>query len=116
MLTHGRALLDHFNWKMFDHLPYSPDLSPSDYQLFIYLKNWLGSQRFSNNEELTEGVKTWLRPQAYKNLFSDATNSSIPAGTTLRSSLIIYICFVYNTFFSHCLFCSPLNFRIALAL
>jgi transposase len=44
--------------------PYSPDLAPSDYHLFIYLKNWLGSQRFNNNEELMESVKTWLSSQA----------------------------------------------------
>jgi histone-lysine N-methyltransferase SETMAR len=25
-----RALLEHFNWELFDHPPYSPDLSPSD--------------------------------------------------------------------------------------
>jgi hypothetical protein len=24
-----QALLDHFNWKLFDHPPYSPDLTPS---------------------------------------------------------------------------------------
>jgi hypothetical protein len=31
--------------------------------MFTYLKNWLRSQRFSNNEELMEGVKTWLSSQ-----------------------------------------------------
>jgi histone-lysine N-methyltransferase SETMAR len=36
-----RALLEHFNWELFDHPPYSPDIAPSDYYLFIYLKNWL---------------------------------------------------------------------------
>jgi hypothetical protein len=36
------ALLEHFNWKLFDHPPHSPDLAPSDYNLFTYLKNWLG--------------------------------------------------------------------------
>jgi hypothetical protein len=34
-----RALLEHFNWELFDHSPYSPDLAPSDYHLFTYLKN-----------------------------------------------------------------------------
>jgi histone-lysine N-methyltransferase SETMAR len=29
-----RALLEHFNWELFDHPPYSPDLAPSDYDLF----------------------------------------------------------------------------------
>jgi hypothetical protein len=52
-----RALLEHFNWGLFDHPPYSPDLAPSDYHLFTYQKNWFGSQRFNNNEELMEGVK-----------------------------------------------------------
>jgi histone-lysine N-methyltransferase SETMAR len=54
-----RALLKHFNLELFDHLPYSPDLAPSVYHLFAYLKNWLRSQCFNNNE-LTEGLKTWL--------------------------------------------------------
>jgi hypothetical protein len=42
----------------------SPDLNPSDYHLFANLKNWLRSQCFNNNEELMEGVKTWMRSQA----------------------------------------------------
>jgi hypothetical protein len=49
---------------LFDHLPYSPDLAPNDCHLFIYLKNWLRSQRFDNNEELMDGAKTWLSSQA----------------------------------------------------
>jgi hypothetical protein len=43
---------------LFDHPPYSPDLAPSDYDLFTYLKKWLLSQRFNSNEEVMEGVKT----------------------------------------------------------
>jgi histone-lysine N-methyltransferase SETMAR len=27
-----RAMLEHFNWVLFDHLPYSLDLAPSDYR------------------------------------------------------------------------------------
>jgi hypothetical protein len=49
---------------LFDHFPYSPDIAASDYHHFTYMKNWLGSQRFNNNEELMEGVKTWLSSQA----------------------------------------------------
>jgi transposase len=62
--AHTRALLEHFNWELFGHPPYSPDLAPSDYHLFTYLKNWLGLQRFNNNEVLMEGIKTWLSSQA----------------------------------------------------
>jgi hypothetical protein len=38
-----QALLEHFNWELFDHPPYCPHLAPSNYHLFTYLKNWLGS-------------------------------------------------------------------------
>jgi hypothetical protein len=58
------ALLEHFNWELFGHPPYSPDLAPSDYHQFTYPMNWFGSQRFNNNEELMEGVKTWLSSEA----------------------------------------------------
>jgi hypothetical protein len=40
-----QALLEHFNWVLFDHPPYSPDLALNDHHLFI----WLGSQHFNNN-------------------------------------------------------------------
>jgi histone-lysine N-methyltransferase SETMAR len=36
-----RALLEHFNWELFDHPPYSPDRAPSDCHLSTFLKNWL---------------------------------------------------------------------------
>jgi hypothetical protein len=49
---------------LFDHPPYNPDLAPSDYNLFTYLKNWSRSQCYNNNEKLVEGVKTWLSSQA----------------------------------------------------
>jgi hypothetical protein len=49
---------------LFDHPPYNHDLAPSDFHLFAYLKNWLRSQRFNNNEKFMEGVKTCLSSQA----------------------------------------------------
>jgi histone-lysine N-methyltransferase SETMAR len=62
--AHTGEMLEHFNWELFGYPPYSPDLALSNYRLFAYLKNWLGSQRFSSNEELMEVVKTWLSSQA----------------------------------------------------
>jgi transposase len=56
-----RAMLEHFNWELFEHPPHSPGLVPNFYHLYIYLKDWLGSQSFNNNEELTEAAKTRLR-------------------------------------------------------
>jgi hypothetical protein len=57
------APLYHFNWELFDHPRYSPDCAPSGYDMFTYLKKWLASQRFNNNE-LLEGVQTWLSSEA----------------------------------------------------
>jgi hypothetical protein len=62
--AHARALLKHFIWELLNHPPNNPDLALSDYHLFTYLKNWLRSQHFNNNEELMEGVRTWLSSQA----------------------------------------------------
>jgi histone-lysine N-methyltransferase SETMAR len=55
--AHTRALLKHFNWALFDHPPYSPDLALSDYHLCTYLTDWFGSQRLNNIDELMKSVK-----------------------------------------------------------
>jgi hypothetical protein len=54
-----RTLLEHLCWELFHCRLCSPDLDPSDYHLFTYLKNWWGSQRFNNNQQLMGGVKTY---------------------------------------------------------
>jgi hypothetical protein len=43
------ALIKLFNWDIFDHPSYSPDLAPSDYHLFTKRKVWLGTQCFHTN-------------------------------------------------------------------
>jgi hypothetical protein len=35
-----QALLEYINWELFDHPPYSPYLTSSDYHLFTYPNNW----------------------------------------------------------------------------
>jgi hypothetical protein len=74
--AHNRTLLEHFNWELFDHLPYSPDLALSNYNLFTYLKSWLRSLCF-NSQGMTEGVKTWLSLQA-ADFFSTGIQKLIP--------------------------------------
>jgi len=54
------ALIKLFNWEIFDHPPYSPDLAPSDHHLFTKMKVWLAIRRFHNNEELMDGVNICL--------------------------------------------------------
>jgi transposase len=47
---HTNAFIKLFDWEIFDHPPYSPDLAPSNYQLFTTVKVWLATQRFHINE------------------------------------------------------------------
>jgi len=55
------ALIKFFNWEIFEHPPYSPDLAPSDYHLFTKMKVWLATHRFHTNEDLMDGVNIWLQ-------------------------------------------------------
>jgi hypothetical protein len=98
------VLLKHFNWELFDHTPYSPELVSSDYHLFTYLKNWFGSLRFNSNEKLMKDVKSWLSSQA-ADIFDTGIQKLIPRyDKCLNSGGDVF--FVYNTSsFSFCLFC-----------
>jgi len=58
--AHTNALIKLFNWEIFDHPPYSPDLAPSDYHLFTKMKVWLATQHLHTNKELMDGVNIWL--------------------------------------------------------
>jgi len=46
-----------------DHPLYSPALVPSDYHLFLHLKELLGSKRF-DDDDLKDAVQKWLTSQA----------------------------------------------------
>ena len=54
------VLIKLFNWEIFDHPPYSPELAPSDYHLFTKMKVWLATQCFHTNEKLMDGVNNRL--------------------------------------------------------
>jgi hypothetical protein len=61
------ATQDHiatFRWEKFDHPSYSPDLAPSDFHVFLHLKNFLGGLRFRDDNEVYEAVNTWFAFQA----------------------------------------------------
>jgi histone-lysine N-methyltransferase SETMAR len=44
--------------------PYSPDLAPSDFHLFLHLKKFLAGQRFNNDEDVKRAVQKWLSSEA----------------------------------------------------
>lgn len=59
-----QALIRSFGWEQLDHPPYSPDLAPSDYHLFLHLKQHLGGQRHDNDDDVKMTVMQWLTKQA----------------------------------------------------
>jgi hypothetical protein len=50
--------------------PYSPDLAPSDFHVYLHLKTFLGDQMFHDDNEVKEAINTWFALQA--SLFYDA--------------------------------------------
>jgi hypothetical protein len=57
------AVSNHWGFEVLEHLPYSPDLTPSDYHLFGLLKDALRGREFSTDKEVREAVHKWLRDQ-----------------------------------------------------
>jgi hypothetical protein len=53
-------LIKLFNWEIFDHHPCTPELVPSEYNLFTKIKVWLATRHFHSNEEFMDGVNNWL--------------------------------------------------------
>ena len=50
-----------FGWEQFDHPPYSPDLAPSDFHLFLHLKSFLAGRRL--HDEVKEAITTCFASQ-----------------------------------------------------
>ena len=57
-------LRDEFHWDTFDHPPYSPDLAPLDFHLFLKMKEDLAGKRHADYEDLQHAVVDWLNIQA----------------------------------------------------
>jgi len=52
------APLEKFKWDILDHPPYTPDLAPSDFHLFLHLKQRLAGKKFDEVDEVQEEVMT----------------------------------------------------------
>jgi len=57
-------LITSFKWEQMDQPPYSSDLSPSDYHLFVHRKKFLGGKRFDDFDDMKDAVQKWLTSQA----------------------------------------------------
>ena len=61
MMSRGATtqnLITTFGWEQFDHPPYSPDLAPSDFHLFLHLKPFLAGRQFHDDNKVKEAVTT----------------------------------------------------------
>jgi len=56
-----RELLDRYSWEVLPHPPYSPDMSPADFDLFPKLKINMRGVRFSTPEDLSASVTRRVR-------------------------------------------------------
>ncbi|XP_070851358.1 histone-lysine N-methyltransferase SETMAR-like [Drosophila suzukii] len=62
--------LSELRFELLPHPPYSPDMAPSDYWLFSYLKKHLQGKRYRSNEEVIVDTETYFEGKSssfYKN-------------------------------------------------
>ncbi|KAJ4430148.1 hypothetical protein ANN_22358 [Periplaneta americana] len=51
-----KDLLRRWHWEILEHPPYSPDMSPCDYDLFAKMKEPLRGTRYNTRDELIRGI------------------------------------------------------------
>ncbi|KAK6749990.1 hypothetical protein RB195_002161 [Necator americanus] len=59
-----RAELNKFFWTISPHLPYSPDLAPSDYHLFSYLQRHLDGQDSQTHDDIKKAPEQFFGEQS----------------------------------------------------
>jgi hypothetical protein len=52
---------ENMEWEVLPHPPYSPDLAPSNYHLFGFVKNQMQGQCYKTNETHQTAVRQCLR-------------------------------------------------------
>jgi histone-lysine N-methyltransferase SETMAR len=57
------ATLRSFKWEVFQHPPYSTDLTPSDFHLFGPLKQHLSGECFPDDDAVERAVCAWFQQQ-----------------------------------------------------
>ena len=54
-------LLRRWQWEILEHPPYSPDMSPCDYDLFAKVKEPLRGTRYNTRDELIHAIEWSMR-------------------------------------------------------
>ena len=55
------ALLEKLKWVILYHPPYSPELAPRNFYLFLRLKKHFAGKKFDDDDEVQEEAMTWFR-------------------------------------------------------
>ena len=89
------ALLGNFKLDVLHPPPYSPDLAPSHFHLFLHLKKHLAGKKVDDDDEVQEKVVTWFKGQAAdfydsgkRNLVQDLINVWTMPATVLKNKVM----------------------------
>ena len=74
----NQNLITAFKWEQMDHPPYSPDLLPSDFHLFLHLKKFLGGKRFDYDDDQKDALQKWLNIAGGRILLGRYTKTCAP--------------------------------------
>ncbi|GFU42522.1 histone-lysine N-methyltransferase SETMAR [Trichonephila clavipes] len=85
-----QTLLRGFGWDVFGHPSYSPDLTLSDFHLFLHLKSFLAGKHFNNDKELKENVSNWLKTQA-ATFYEEGIEKLVPRYDTCLQNFGSYV-------------------------
>ena len=56
--------INNLGWELLPHLPYSPNLAPSDFHVYGPLKEFTRGTKFESDNEAKSVVNDWLRRQS----------------------------------------------------
>jgi hypothetical protein len=68
-------------------IPYSPDLVPSDFHVFLHLNTFLGGWQFHDNSNVKEAVNTWFALQAVS-LYDAGLQNLVPHYNGSASTMV----------------------------
>jgi [histone H3]-lysine36 N-dimethyltransferase SETMAR len=56
-----KTVIQELGWEVLPHPPYSPDLAPSDYYLFLLLSNTLKGVTFDDDQDMEKWLGDWFK-------------------------------------------------------
>jgi len=60
----SREKISELGWDLLPHPPYSPDISPTDYHLFLALDNFMRNKQFKTQVEVTNAVRQFFESKS----------------------------------------------------